>query len=87
LYNYGSNKGASQQIEDFLDGSSTSSVSGYKKSKGMSGGAKFGIIAAVGVVVGAVVAVVIKVRSGASDKKEPLMAADLENEEQEGTMA
>jgi hypothetical protein len=87
LYNYGSNKGASQQIEDFLDGSSTSSVSGYKKAKGMSGGAKFGIIAAVGVVVGAVVAVVIKVRSGASDKKEPLMAADLENEEQEGTMA
>ncbi|KAL3921222.1 MAG: hypothetical protein SGILL_002861 [Bacillariaceae sp.] len=87
-YNYGSSSGSSSgQIEEFLDGSETSSVTGYQKQgRDLSGAAKFGIIAAVGVVVGAIVAVAIKVRSGATDKKEPLMAADLEGE-QEGQMA
>jgi hypothetical protein len=87
LYKYGSKNGnsVSDAIDEFLEGTANSSVS-YKKGQSLSGGAKFGIIAAVGVVVGVVVAAVMKVRSGSSDKAEPLMEGEFE-EKEEGIMA
>lgn len=83
LYNYGSSSSSSGAAQEFLEGTENTGVS-YTKGKDLSGGAKFGIIAAVGVVVGVIVAAVIKVRSG-SDKSEPLI--DGEELDQEGTLA
>ncbi|KAG7370065.1 hypothetical protein IV203_027811 [Nitzschia inconspicua] len=87
LYKYGSSgSNIPDSVNEFVEGTGTSSVSYKKGNADLSGAAKFGIIAAVGVVVGAIVAAVIKVRSGSSDKTEPLMEGELD-EKEEGTMA
>jgi hypothetical protein len=87
LYSYKSKSSASQEIEQFLEETENHSVV-WSKAQVMSAGAKLGAIAGVGIVVGALVAVVVyNIRFGSSDKKEPLMVYELEEDKPEGIMA
>jgi hypothetical protein len=85
LYTYGSSSSSSSGVPDsvseFLEGTETTSVSYYKKTaENLSTTAKLGIIAGVGVVVGAIVSlVVIGLRSGSSDRAEPLMDGEYDD--------
>lgn len=93
MYTYGSSSSSSSSVPDsvseFLEGTNTTSVSYYKKTaESLSGAAKFGIIAGVGIVVGVLVSLVmIGLRAVVtSDKTEPLII-ELDDGRAKGIMA
>jgi hypothetical protein len=97
LYSYGSSSSSSSSssgvpssVSEFLEGTNNTSVSYYykKTADSLSGTAKFGIIAGVGVAVGIVVALAaIGLKAVSSDKAEPLMHGELDEGRARGIMA
>lgn len=69
LYYYGNSQQASDSITEFMEDTGEE-ITFVEKQYSLSGGAKFGIVAATGIVVGAAVAMYLRSRSSAEDSKE-----------------
>lgn len=82
MYTYSG--GASDTIEDFLEESGSDLT--FSRS-GLSGGAKFGIVALVGIVLGAVVALFLRFKSTAVDDKNVGLIDPDESEQPKGEVA